>query len=204
VQPQNRLVLLGRPRALFERWVQVVTPAFAALFAGTPREHGRDTCPVLAAVLADELDELLILASAPWPFNIFRVGDLLEAVGALHRGAVIKVLRNLTPLARLELRRRRLARTALCCLRAHLGSHEAPQELILLSRPRPRRFVGLGLTHGGRGLLCIRGRHVGRLAPGREQLLEDGCSLRIVHRSHVGGRVCEKVHQRAHGCGGEV
>lgn len=79
MQPQNRLVLLGRPRALFEGWVQVVTPALAALFAGTPREHGRDTCPVLAAVLADELDELLILASAPWPCASDRPGGAASA-----------------------------------------------------------------------------------------------------------------------------
>ena len=79
MQPQNRLVLLGRPCALFEGWVQVVTPALAALFAGTPREHGRDTCPVLAAVLADELDELLILASAPWPCASDRPGGAASA-----------------------------------------------------------------------------------------------------------------------------
>lgn len=65
LEEQNPL-LVFRPRDLFDLRVQVIMPAFSALFADSPREAFGDQRPFLRAVFIHEVQNQAVLFFGPW------------------------------------------------------------------------------------------------------------------------------------------
>ena len=85
-------VLLAAPLLALDVGVEVVVPALAALLADLDGELLRDLGPLLRAESAHELDDLGVLLLSPGTLHELGIEHFLQAVKALHVGALIEVL----------------------------------------------------------------------------------------------------------------
>lgn len=78
--------LIQSPLYLLYLGIQMIMPAFAALFPDSSRQVLRDLCPFLRSALLDEVQNEAILLLRPRALNQVRIEHFLPPMQALHIG----------------------------------------------------------------------------------------------------------------------